>query len=238
MIDQPSDEQPKRPLQFGLRTLVIAQGLVAVVVAMFVTHPVLGFLTLLALTLGVGAIQVQADREPPRRICFDLLAAVVLPIAATYALAGKGDFVGALLFVLMVAWLPMLMLVLWFMRDLRQDRVSRYFRGFAAGIFVVWGFILGIGGLLLFPVAIASALPSLTLGRLDQMVAVTAFTPLIAAYAFMRNTGRALQGDWERQPNGFPAGPFMLGMLLAFISPFALYVLMTLLGILILSLAG
>jgi len=191
----------------------VLQAVFAAFLALLMAIGMLAIVVALVATLAVQWSPLRLKNPALRRLVFDLLAGVALPVLCLWyapIMFTENGFLGGKerVLVYLVIGFQMLALLGWLAFETATGRTSRIFAGIlACGVLTASAI-----GTILFP---------LSLIGLIVIVGILGFTPLLTAYVFGRNMVRAL----GRPPNGkLPTLSFLLGMAIAVGVPALVYV--------------
>lgn len=176
----PPAELVHAPLQFSVRSLLIAQTVCAVLLALLIVLGIWGALAALVATVVLAAVKVRPERVAGKRLIVDVSGGIVLPLLCVgYApgLAVARDGSGA--WVCLLVGYQILLMAAWQL----AGRLTPRFNGFFVGGLSIGVVAATLIGLTLLPLAV--------IGTLMLGLGLLGFTPFLTAVVFARNARRA-----------------------------------------------
>jgi len=208
-------EQP--PLQFGVRTLLLAQAVCAVFCALLTVIGVLAVVVALLATVILASVRVSPKGAPLKRMIVDLMGGIVLPCFCLYydpVLFGVGGPLvarsGFVVFPYFFLGFQMMALLVWLPAE---PWVGRWGSVFAGSHFV--GALIAVSlGTLLLPFSIIGVV---------LIIGVLGLVPFLTAFVFLRSGLTALRRARSHGKGAGVSGGITVGILLAVAIPLAAY---------------
>lgn len=210
------------PVQFGLRTLLIAQAVCAAFFALLVVSGIFAVIVAFLGTAILARAQVHPKNARLKRITVDVLGGVVLPcLCLAYdpcvfrrdsSLPARG-LMSAHVSVLayLAIGFQMLVLVVWLLAGSRVRRLGGVF----AGTLFVGALIALLIGVVLLPMSL--------FGTLMALIGVLGFVPFMTGWIFLRNANEAFRRARAEGGARLTGEAVLLGVVLAVAIPLLVY---------------
>ena len=200
----------ERPLQFGIRDLLIAQAVVAACLGLFAVAGIFALLAIFVATVVFCAVQVELVETRLKRCIVDLTGGIALPaLCIGCCFSPPSDDVSSFCVIMIVV--QMLTLLVWMIVGSRLGA----WKAVCAGMLFVGVLVLG-----------AAAAPLLCLGLICFTVyglGLLCFVPILTCCVLAHNVGDAMRQAWAEQGKWTTRMLFLFGVVLGAAIPATMY---------------